>query len=170
MARQTFHVEGLKELGEALSELSKATGKNVLRRVLMKAAAPIEEAAEALAPAGESGRLRRSVETSTKLGKRQAGLFRQWTGSQPQMTVDGYRSDPQSAVYVHTGAGTMPYPHMVEFGSAHNVPHPFMRPAWDANKMKALGSIRDDLAEEIEKVRARAARKAAKLAAQMKTA
>jgi hypothetical protein len=46
----TFNVEGLKELQHALQELPKATGKNVLQRTLMKAAKPIEAAAQARVP------------------------------------------------------------------------------------------------------------------------
>jgi len=56
--------------------------------------------------------------------------------------------------------------HMQEFGTVHNGPHPFLRPAWDAEKDKVLAGLKDDLWAEIEKAAKRIARKAAKAAAE----
>src|SRR4030095_8780355 len=56
-------VEGLKELEDALKELPKATGKNCVRRALTKAAEPMVETAQAMAPhrAVRGGTLKRSI-------------------------------------------------------------------------------------------------------------
>lgn len=159
-----FRIEGLKELEAALSDMPKATAKATIRRALKKAARPIEAAAENLAPV-RTGRLQKSVETSAKLSKRQAAIQRRLTGSGPKLTIDGFRSEPSKSVEIYVGAGVVPQAHLQEFGSANNPPQPFLRPAWDANKRKALASIKDDLASEIAKTAARVARRRAKATA-----
>ena len=50
MAVTVVRVEGLSALKDALAELPKATGANVLRRALLKAGKPIEDMATSLAP------------------------------------------------------------------------------------------------------------------------
>lgn len=150
MARQVIRVEGLRELERALAELPRKTGKNVLKRTLMKAGEPIEKDAAQRAPE-LVGTLKRSVTTSQKLTRRQKKAHTK-----------------ESAVEVFVGAGGLPQAHLQEFGAAHHAPQPFLRPAFDSNKMRALETIKTDLAAEIEKARARLARKAARLAAKMK--
>ena len=49
-----------------------------------------------------------------------------------------------------------------EFGNEHNPPQPFARPAWDANKTRALDIIKDELGGEIMKAARRLAKKAAR--------
>jgi HK97 gp10 family phage protein len=149
MARQTFRIEGLRELEEALGELSKATGKNILKRVLTKAGEPIAEDAAANARR-LTGKFERSFGVSQKLSRRQKS-----------------QHVKQSGVEVFAGPGALVQAITEEFGTSSQAPHPTLRPAWDANKKAALDGIKDDLAEEIEKARARAARKAAKQLALM---
>lgn len=150
MASQTVRVEGLRQLQKSLKELPRATGKNALKRALMSAGKPIESSAKARAPR-LSGHLQRSVTTGTKLTQRQKKQHKK-----------------ESAVEVFVGAGGLPQAHLQEFGTAEHGPQPFLRPAWDGNKMTALNLIKTDLAKEIEKARARLARKAERLAAKIK--
>lgn len=150
MAKTTFKVEGLKELREALQELPKATGRNTVRRALTKAADPIESDAERAAPF-LTGQLQRSMTIGTKLSRRQKSQHKK-----------------VSEVEIFVGPGSMPQAITQEFGTAHHRAQPFMRPAWDANKLNVLQTIKEILAAEIEKARARLARKAARLAAKTK--
>src|SRR5262245_14718215 len=143
----TVKVEGLKELNDALGELPKATGTNVQKRALLNASEPIFQTARRLAPV-LSGALQRSIHPSTKLSRRQKTLLRK-----------------QSKVEVYVGAAALPHAHLQEFGTVHHAPHPFLRPAWMENREKALELIKKELADEIEKARARIARKTARLAA-----
>src|SRR5262245_5389114 len=143
----TVKVEGLSELADALEELPKATGTNVQKRALLKASEPIFEMARRLAPV-LSGALKRSIEPGTKLSRRQKMLLHK-----------------QSKVEVYVGAAALPHAHLQEFGTVHHPAHPFLRPAWDANKRRAFDMIKKELADEIEKARARLARKTARLAA-----
>lgn len=150
MAKVSFHIEGLSELKEALDELPKATNKNVLKRVLLKAAEPMRADAERGAPR-LTGQLAERISVGTKLSRRQKSQH------QKESMVEVFMGPEPSAKSITQ-----------EFGAAHHGPHPYMRPAWDGNKTTAFNSIRDDLAEEIEKARARLARKAARIAAKIK--
>lgn len=166
---QSFRIEGLSDLLQALTELPKATGKNVLKRALIKAAGPMQSQAESMAPV-ETGGLKASIVIGTKLSRRQAAAHRREVGSTPAITVGGFRSAPQTAVYVFVGPAGSPKSIVQEFGGAHQAPHSYMRPAWDANKNSALDSISGDLEQEIENARKRLARKAEREAARMKVA
>jgi HK97 gp10 family phage protein len=142
-----FKIEGLRECEDALRELPKATGKNVLRRALMAAGQPILDAARQLAPE-LTGALKRSHAAGTKL-----------TGPQKE------KHKAESAVEIFVGPSGLPQAITQEFGTVNHPAQPFMRPAWDGNKMAALNLMRQSLADEIEKARARLARKAARLLA-----
>lgn len=145
-----FEIQGMKELDEALKELPKATSRNVIKRAFASAIAPMEQSAKAMAPR-RTGSLAGSISFGTRLSRRQKRLHKK-----------------ESDVEFFAGAGALPHAHLQEFGTRHHAPHPFMRPAWDSNKMQALASFVKDLSDEIEKARARLARKAARLAAQIK--
>lgn len=150
MPKQTFHVEGLSELDQALTELPKATARNVLSRTLKQQGRRIADAGQANAPK-LTGKLAESYTVGTKLSRRQRKMNKK-----------------ESAVEVYVG----PTPHaksiQTEFGNAHQAPQPHLRPAWDSNVQAVLDGIKTKLAEEIEKARARLARKAERLAAKMR--
>lgn len=150
MARELFKVEGLKELEAALKELPRTTARGVLRRTLVKEAKPIAAAGEANAPK-LTGQLAQSYTIGSKLSRRQKRLHKK-----------------ESDVEIFVGPTPHPKSVQTEFGNAHQAPHPHLRPAWDGNVMRVLDGIRNTLADEIEKTRARIARKAARIAAKMK--
>lgn len=148
-------IDGLKELDRALGELPKATGKNVLRRVLRKRAEPIAEDMRAKAPDDPrtSGNdLRGSIGVGTKLSKRQAKLHRKM-----------FKND-KASVEMFVGAGPVPHAHLQEFGTSRHGPQAFARPAWDAGKGPLLEGLKDDLWQEIQKAAQRLARKTARQA------
>ena len=150
----TFRLEGFKELDEALGKLPKATAKNVLKRTLNKAADPIDDDASASAPK-DTGRLERSVITGTRLTRSQRG-------SRGSYQLDGsFRAAAKNYVEVHVGTA-MSRGMFQEFGTFKDNPQPFMRPAWEANKAKALEIIKAELGAEIEKAAKRYAKKLAK--------
>jgi HK97 gp10 family phage protein len=149
LVRQIFKIEGLKELDEALSELPKATARNVLLRTLKEQGQPIADAGEANAPR-LSGQLAESYTVGTKLSRAQKSKLKK-----------------ESMVEVYIGPTPHPKSIQTEFGNAHQAPHPHLRPAWDGNVMRVLEGIKTSLAEQIEKARARLARKAARQLAKM---
>lgn len=152
MAKKSVTIEGLSELLEALQELPKATNKNVLKRTLIKAGQPIADEAKSHART-LTGALQRSFGVSSSLSSRQKA-----------------ENKKESTVEVYAGPGALVQAITEEFGTAHSSPHPMLRPAWDSNKTSSFKSIRDDLAEEIEKARKRLARKAEREAAKMNKA
>lgn len=144
----SFKIEGLKELSDALTnEMPKATATNVQKRALKAAGDPMVNDAKRQAPF-ETGLLKRRINISTKLSPRQKGMHKK-----------------ESKVEMFVGPPSMTRAIVAEFGSVNQSPHPFMRPAWDANKRTAFKNIREILAEEIEKARKRALRKTARLLA-----
>lgn len=150
MATQRFRIEGLKELDTALKELPKATARNVLLRTLKKVGEPISKDAARLAPddpATGGKDLKNSIRVLSVPAK-----------------------ERESHVEVAVGPTTKAFWGLFqEFGTPHHGPQPFMRPAWDGGVMRALNEIKRTLAEEIEKARKRLARKAERLAAQMRS-
>lgn len=167
-----IRLDGLKELDRALQELTTATAKNVAKRALERAGAPIAASAQANAPK-RSGKLKAAVIVSgrakgankgaaafgaalrsgaSKAEARQIARDANRGGSNEVLMYVGVASD--------TGQGVLQ-----EFGTQHHAPQPFLRPAWDENKDQALKILIDELTAEVEKATARAARKAAKLAA-----
>lgn len=143
--RSEFKFEGGRELEKALADLPRATAKNVTRRVLKSAAKPIEKDAEANVPV-LSGTLREDVNTGTRLNRRQSAINRKMG---------------KSEVEVHVGVED-PAGVQTEFGNEHQAATPWLRPAWDANKLGALSVIATNLWTEIRKSAQRLARKAAK--------
>lgn len=149
MGRETFKIEGLAELDEALTELPKATARNVLARVLKEQGKPIRDDGERNAPRDKGG-LKASYTVSTKLSRRQKNMNKK-----------------ESMVEVYIGPGPAPKGVQTEFGNAHQAAHPHLRPAFDSNVMGVLNKIKDSLAAEIEKARSRLAKKAERLAAKI---
>jgi hypothetical protein len=153
-SKQTFEIEGLKELDAALSDFADEWGpkkvKPLLTRVLKKEGQVIADAEGALAPK-LTGELALSPIVSTKLSRRQKK-----------------QNKKESDVEVYIGPTPHPKSVQTEFGNAHQAAQPHLRPAWDGNVMKVLGGIKDRLTEEIEKTRGRLARRAARIAAQIK--
>jgi HK97 gp10 family phage protein len=146
----TFQTTGFAELDRALAEIEKtATAKAIMRRSLKKAAQPMADIAEAKAPV-LTGTLRESVTVSTKLSKRQKAMHRKM-----------FKND-KAAVEMFVGPGALSAATQQEFGNEHNAPQPFMRPAWEQDKMAMLDRIGNEMWSEIDKTAARAAKKAAR--------
>lgn len=150
----TVKVEGFAALEKELDRLSKAAGKGVLRRSLKRAAQPMADLMQGLAPRGNtaSDQLAESVAVSTKLSKRQAAQHRKM-----------FRDD-KASVEMFVGPGPDPAAWNQEFGNINHGAQPFVRPAWDRDKDAMLKRLGDDLWIELEKSIARAERKAARQA------
>jgi|SRR5690625_2273093 len=140
-----MRIEGLKQVDEALKELPRATAKNVVRRVLRKRAEPMAFLAANLAPVDDAD-LANSMEVNTRLARRQRG------GKVPADRVEVFVGSSSSLA------------HLQEFGTRHHAAQPFMRPAFEQLKYRVLDGIQKDLMNEIEKSKARQARKAARIA------
>jgi hypothetical protein len=145
-----FKVEGLKELEQALDDLSEAAGKGVLRRSLKKAAQPMADLMQDLAPRGETAtdELAEGVKIGARLSKRQSRMHKRM-----------FR-DERASVEMFVGPGPDPAAWNQEFGNIRHGAQPFARPAWDAEKMPTLKRLGPLLWAELNKSLARAKRKA----------
>lgn len=171
MANSTrLRIEGLADLEKALDNLSKSTGRSVLRRSMRKAAEPMAEMARTLAPV-KTGKLRDSIKFGSLLNGSQRKLQRKLTVEE-RAAVELFLGPS----YVKGSGGRVG--HLVEFGTAPHLngglfpgtmhpgtaPQPFMRPAFDAEARPTINRLKPILWAEIGKAAARAARKAARAA------
>lgn len=171
-------VSGLKELDQNLSQLSKATARNTLRRVLLKAGQPMADTAARLAPDDPDTAapdLHTSIVVSTKI-KNEVG-HNEYTAV---MRAGGTKAEAVSALrdarreaagegsfaeaYVGPEADIY-YAHFPEFGTATQRPQPFMRPAFDQERGTVIEVIKRELGGEIDKAVARMKRREARKAA-----
>lgn len=173
--KTTVKVEGLSDLDASLGELTKATARSVLRRVLMKAGQPMAETAAALAPK-DTLELSQSITVSPKI-KNDVGRAEYHEVMQNFGTKEEAVAALRSARRAAKGAGSFVEVYVgparadtkanaikrivAEFGSVKQPPHPYMRPAFDQNKDRALQIIREELGGEIAKAAARARKRAA---------
>lgn len=142
----TVQLSGFKELEQALGELPKATARNTLRRVLKRAGEPVEAAMESRAPV-LTGYTEKSIAVSATLNPRNRRDIKREGKAFAEYYIGSRRGS--AAVFN-------------EFGTINMPAHPYMRPGWEASQDQALAIITKDLGTEIEKARARLARKAAR--------
>jgi hypothetical protein len=144
---EVFKMEGLKELDFALGELPKATERNNLVRTLKKEAVPVRDTWKDLAPRDE-GQYAESITIGTRLTRRQAREA---------------RKEGKNFAEVYIGTDD-PAGQQQEFGNINHPAQPSGRPAWEATKQGVVDGLAKTLGDEIEKSRARLARKSARLA------
>ncbi len=130
-----FKVDGFKDLAAMLERLqSVRREEGALTRAMIKAVEPTADLTRSLVPV-RTGTLRRSITVSNKLKGRtkEAGI---------------------TAVYLGTSYGRGKggrHGHLVEFGTKHSRPRPFLRPAWDQDSRAMLLRLADELRLQIEK-------------------
>lgn len=174
--RQTIKVEGLKELEEALYELPRATGGNVLKRAILRPAQYFAEEASKIAPR-RTGVLRAEIKPGKPkiitAGKAafaaamRAGKSRVEAG---QAARDANREAAGAGRHAVVDVGPTNkafYGQFQEFGTSRHRAQPFMRPTWDRLGNVLVDMVATTLGEEIEKARARLAKKAERLAAKI---
>lgn len=176
--KTTMEVEGLAELETALLELPKATQGNVLKRAAATAAADFADHASGLAPRGRTGKLSQEIKVSKPKiiapGKAafaaamKEGATRAEAASAARAANAAAGGKGKSVITNVGPTQAAFYGLFQEFGTRSHPPQPFMRPTWDALQFEMLETIAKTLADEIEKARKRLAKKAERLAAQMK--
>lgn len=149
--KTTFKTKGFAELERALAEdLPRATAKNVLTRTGKNAMKRIERKMSELAPKAE-GTLSESMKTEkVKARRMRGGRYARSTGVEIQTgPAPAKPIDRANASWQEDGTVNMP-------------PNPYARPAADIEGRNVVKEVRDTLAEEINKAKARIAKKAAK--------
>lgn len=146
MAKATVKIKGLKEVDRALGQLPKSLAKAALRETLRDGAEPLARAARQLAPRDEF-HLYESIDVSTRLNRRQRGLHRE----------EAKPTFQEMFVGTNNPAGVQQ-----EFGNERHAAQPFMRPAWDTERMPTLERISNSLWYRIEQAARRLERMSGK--------
>lgn len=160
--KMTAEVFGFRDLEAAMADLTKAAGRGVMTRALRNAAQPLKADIVTFAPFNG---IKESVAVSTKLDPREKRLSRGQQKSTSMVFVGpsyDLGSGGRLAHLFEYGTG----PRFRKNGGATGrlAMRPFMRPAWDAYKGKAIDLLKFEMAVEIDKATKRAQRKAARQA------
>lgn len=169
MPKEFMKLEGASDLEVALKDLPKATGKNTIRRALMKAAIPLADTAQVLIrvrrvrPAIAVSKVKFSSGDAGKRAFADAlaqGASRAEAGEAAHQANVAAGDDAKVTSGILSIGPTKRAFYGFEYGTVKQAPQPFMRPAWSTHKEEAAVSIRDVLKEEIDKAVARIAKKA----------
>lgn len=149
-------VSGLREIEKQMENLSRAASKGAARRAAVQAMQPMADLAKSLAPDDPvtgAPDLHRSIAVSSS--------------SKPGRSIKRLFEGPMQ-VNVFMGPTREGYPQAMfqEFGTIKHAAQPYMRPAWDQDKMAMLDRLKEALADQVTKAVARADRRAARAAAQ----
>lgn len=134
-------VEGLRELGERMKGLSEAVNNRIARAATAAGAVVIRNAAQAKVPV-DTGNLKKNIIVK-RLPKGESPLT-----SEHIVTV---RQGKLTKKQRDKGLEDAYYGKFVEYGTAKMAARPYMRPAFDQNKEKAVEAIQDRIKKRIEK-------------------
>jgi len=145
-----FKLTGFRELERALAEeLPKATARAVLVRTAKKVMEPVRE-----------GMVRKAPKNTEELAK---GMRTQVVKAKRQSRT---RFERSSGVSVNTGPTTGSQeggnPAWQEFGTEKMPAHPYARPTADEEGPRVIEAVREELTTQIEKAKARIAKRAAR--------
>lgn len=138
MAEITMQVQGLRELEQKLHSLGPQLAKNALRSSVNAAAQVVKKEAQTRVPV-DTGRLKRALYVKHIREESNA----------TQQTF--YVSVRQGKRYQQKDLDAFYWP-FVELGTVYKPARPFLRPAFEAAKERAIERIRDKLAERIERI------------------
>lgn len=167
-------LQGFDVLEQALAQLSNAAAKGVLQRAGKAALEPVAEEARKNARRNwRTGQLHNAIEITTKQANevgRAAYAATMRSGGSRAQAVDAMRTARRTSgranVEIYLGVtDKAPHAHLIEFGTVHHRPFPFMRPAWDTHKADVLVDLKTAIADEIAKTVLRSQRRAANAAA-----
>lgn len=148
MITMQVKTQGFREMEELLFQLKGATAKNTTARAMISALEPVRVKAKALAPRDKGG-LEEGILISRRATKKKA------LAKSDLEVFCGPRKELRQAV-------------PQEFGTSLHGPSPYMRPAWDSEKVNVLTAFGFLLEENIEKAIGRQQRRAAREAAKLK--
>lgn len=182
MTRVTFGWEGFEEFDELLDQITMEFGVKDTRRILTRsvrqAMQPVLWDAKINSPV-DTGALQASLQVEarkpTRKDQRSKYVDRQDTVIATVTTASGKKLAKRKFHNVRTGKMQKGITSdgramAAEFGTAKEAARPFLRPALESNQQTVVNSLGDFLKDELEKYKARKARKAARaIAAYQKT-
>jgi HK97 gp10 family phage protein len=151
MSKVTFKMTGLKELERALGQLPQAVRRRVGLKVLREAGQPVAKAARALAPVAAEAHWIGSKDKGNRRLVDPGGLRESIDVSATLATSQRGDKGSLAPVEMYIGPGQHPQAITEEFGTFDQTPHPFLRPAWEAEKINTLDIAGTLLGIEIDK-------------------
>lgn len=137
----TVKLDGLRDLGQRMKGLSEAMNSRIARAATAAGAAVIRDAAKQKV-AVDTGNLKKNIIVK-RLPKGESPLT-----SEHIVTVrQGKLTKKQKA----SGLGDAFYGRFVEYGTAKMPARPYLRPAYDQNKEKAVQAIKDRIVKRLAK-------------------
>jgi HK97 gp10 family phage protein len=167
----SMKIKGMEKLIKKMGHLQNRVQSRILRKAIRHAEKPVRTMARRLAPK-ESGLLKKSIGAKIKvqMSKRIAYAVvgpRKGQGKEVAITDKGkvYLDTTEKQRKRNAGRNIVKtefrdpakYAHIVERGSASHGKHPgtgavpFLRKAFEANKRRVLGIIRDTIREELKR-------------------
>lgn len=132
---------GDRKLAKKFERLASTAVRNrVVRRPLSAALTPINRAAKSNVPV-HRGFLKKSI--GKKVKAYPGGV---WGAVGPRVGGQFEHVDERGRRHVPAN-----YAHLAEFGTQHSRAYPFLRPAMDSNRQKALTILRTGVGKNIEK-------------------
>ena len=164
MADKTaIQFEGFFEFKELLDKMDDELGpkdsRGILRKAMKKSMAPVLQVAKILAPV-DTGALVASLQIEARKPTRKdrrskyvsntdTAIAQVTTAPGNKLAKKGIKSDARAVAN--------------EFGTAKMAPKPFMRPALESQSAGVISILSDNLKQELERYKARQARRAAKM-------
>jgi HK97 gp10 family phage protein len=149
----TVQITGLKELQNALNQLPKEIQGRPLRSAVSAAAKVIVDDVKARVPVGETGNLKTAVYRYRSRRNSATGRETFFVGirqGKAQFKDTAYNRRRGRVGKSYKTAGEAYYWRFLEFGTAKMQAKPFLRPAFEANKSRAVEVIKDRLGKSIQ--------------------
>jgi len=148
-------VDGLKELNRKLEQFTVKTQKSMITSALRAAAKPIQAAAKQNAQRTRhpsSGALSQSIGIKAKRLRGSAAVSSLWVAPirTDKSAVSQYAGFYGGASVSSVNAGIR-HGHLVELGTKHSAARPWLRPALDQNKDRAVSIFKTTLAKRIDR-------------------
>lgn len=137
----TVQVDGLRELGERMKSLKSDMANRIARAATAAGSVVIRNAAQQSVPV-DTGNLKKNIIVK-RLPKGEA----RFTSEHIVTVRKGRLTDKQKTA----GLKSAYYGTFVEFGTAHTPARPFLRPAYDQNKERAVEAIKDRIDKRLRK-------------------
>lgn len=144
--KPSLRLEGAKDLENALQDLEGLTAKKVATAAMTDALQPVVQDARATVRR-RTGALAASIGTGTKLTRRQKRM------AQPIAPVEVFVGP---GLANKGGARAVAHAHLVEFGTQHSRPFPYMTPAWQRNVRKVFDGLSDAMRQRLAAIVAKA--------------
>ena len=149
----SVQITGLKELQKALNELPKEIQGRPLRSAVSAAAKVIVDDVKTRVPVGETGNLKTAVYRYRSRRNSATGRETFFVGirqGKAQYKDTAYNRRKGRVGKNYKTAGEAYYWRFLEFGTAKMQAKPFLRPALEANKSRAVEVMKDRLGKAIQ--------------------